>query len=136
VWFAQKFGNEVRLIDYWEESGAYMPEWCRRLQASPYTFSRHIAPHDVVHPGFVEGQSRLDIARSHGVVFDVAPKLKIAEGIDIVRRKLASCWFDADKCYRGIEALKTFGMVTLLIVMLGGLGVLIAAIVIMGRHNL
>jgi len=40
------------------------------------------------------------------------------------------------KRMKRIEALKTFGMVTLLIVMLGGLGVLIAAIVIMGRHNL
>jgi len=40
------------------------------------------------------------------------------------------------KKQKRIEALKTFGMVTLLIVMLGGLGVLIAAIVIMGRHNL
>jgi hypothetical protein len=40
------------------------------------------------------------------------------------------------KRMKRIEALKTAGMVTLLIVMLGGLGVIIAAIVIMGRHNL
>ena len=40
------------------------------------------------------------------------------------------------KRQKRIEALKTFGMVTLLIIMLGGLGVIIAAIVIMGRHNL
>ena len=40
------------------------------------------------------------------------------------------------KRMKRIEALKTAGMVALLIIMLGGLGVLIAAIVIMGRHNL
>ncbi len=40
------------------------------------------------------------------------------------------------KKQKRIEALKTFGMVALLVIMLGGLGVLIAAIVIMGRHNL
>jgi len=40
------------------------------------------------------------------------------------------------KRMKRIEALKTAGMVTLLIVMLGGLGVIIAAILIMGRHNL
>ena len=34
-----------------------------------------------------------------------------------------------------IDAAKTTGMVALLITMLGGLGVLIAAIIIMGRHN-
>jgi hypothetical protein len=36
---------------------------------------------------------------------------------------------------RLVDAAKTTGMVALLITMLGGLGVLIAAIVIMGRHN-
>ena len=39
------------------------------------------------------------------------------------------------KRQKRIEALKTTGMVALLIIMLGGLGVLIGAIVIMGRHN-
>jgi hypothetical protein len=39
------------------------------------------------------------------------------------------------KKQKRLDALKTFGMVTLLVVMLGGLGVLIGAIVIMGRHN-
>jgi hypothetical protein len=35
-----------------------------------------------------------------------------------------------------IEAIKTTGMVVLLVVMLGGLGVIIGAIIYMGRHNL
>jgi hypothetical protein len=40
------------------------------------------------------------------------------------------------KRMKRIEALKTFGMVTLLVVMLGGLGVIIGAIIYLGRHNL
>ena len=39
------------------------------------------------------------------------------------------------KRYKRIEALKTFGLVTLLVVMLGGLGVIIGAIVYFGRHG-
>jgi hypothetical protein len=39
------------------------------------------------------------------------------------------------KRMKRIEALKTTGMVFLLVIMLGGLGVLIGAIVILGRHN-
>jgi hypothetical protein len=35
-----------------------------------------------------------------------------------------------------IEAIKTFGMVTLLVIMLGGLGVIIGAIIYFGRHGL
>jgi hypothetical protein len=40
------------------------------------------------------------------------------------------------KRMKRIEALKTTGMVVLLVVMLGGLGVIIGAIIYMGRHNL
>jgi hypothetical protein len=40
------------------------------------------------------------------------------------------------KRMKRIEAIKTFGMVTLLVVMLGGLGVIIGAIIYFGRHGL
>jgi len=39
------------------------------------------------------------------------------------------------KKQKRIEALKTTGMVALLVIMLGGLGVIIGAIIYMGRHN-
>ena len=40
------------------------------------------------------------------------------------------------KKMKRIESLKTFGLVTLLVVMLGGLGVIIGAIIYFGRHGL
>ncbi len=40
------------------------------------------------------------------------------------------------KNQKRIEALKTTGMVALLVIMLGGLGVIIGAIIYLGRHNL
>jgi hypothetical protein len=40
------------------------------------------------------------------------------------------------KRQKRIEAIKTFGMVTLLVIMLGGLGVIIGAIIYYGRHGL
>jgi hypothetical protein len=40
------------------------------------------------------------------------------------------------KRYKRIEALKTAGLITLLVVMLGGLGVIIGAIVYFGRHGI
>jgi hypothetical protein len=40
------------------------------------------------------------------------------------------------KRMKRIEAIKTFGMVTLLVIMLGGLGVIIGAIIYYGRHGL
>jgi hypothetical protein len=40
------------------------------------------------------------------------------------------------KRQKRIEAIKTFGMVTLLVIMLGGLGVIIGAIIYFGRHGI
>jgi hypothetical protein len=40
------------------------------------------------------------------------------------------------KRMKRIEALKTAGLIALLVVMLGGLGVIIGAIIYLGRHNL
>ena len=40
------------------------------------------------------------------------------------------------KKQKRLESLKTFGLVTLLVIMLGGLGVIIGAIIYLGRHNL
>jgi hypothetical protein len=40
------------------------------------------------------------------------------------------------KRMKRIEALKTTGLIALLVVMLGGLGVIIGAIIYLGRHNL
>jgi hypothetical protein len=40
------------------------------------------------------------------------------------------------KRMKRIEALKTTGLIVLLVVMLGGLGVIIGAIIYLGRHNL
>jgi hypothetical protein len=40
------------------------------------------------------------------------------------------------KRMKRIEAIKTFGMVTLLVIMLGGLGVIIGAIIYYGRHGI
>jgi phage terminase large subunit len=43
----------------------------------------------------------------HGRI-DIAPKQQDEEGINAVRMLLPRCWFDAEKCRKGIEALKLF----------------------------
>jgi hypothetical protein len=40
------------------------------------------------------------------------------------------------KRQKRIEALKTTGLVILMVILLGGIGVIIGAIIYMGRHNL
>jgi phage terminase large subunit len=108
IWFVQQVANEIRVIDYLEASGAGLDHYARELKAKPYVYGRHILPHDVEVHELTTGKSRKESLASMGIQATVAPKLPVDDGINAVRRILHKCWFDADKCARGIEALKQY----------------------------
>ena len=43
-----------------------------------------------------------------GILFEVAPKLAVEEGINAAKLVLPRCWFDAKKCEAGLEALRHY----------------------------
>ncbi len=116
IWFVQRLGNEIRLVDYYENSGevlghyaTYIREWKERNRI--VGFSRHIAPHDIANrewTGAVSGERRVDAALKAGIEFVAAPKLPVHDGIDAVRRALPLCRFDAERCKRGIDCLEHY----------------------------
>ncbi|WP_269715778.1 hypothetical protein [Caulobacter sp. NIBR2454] len=109
IWFVQRFRREIRVIDYYEASGEGLAHYAKHLSEKPYTYSRHIGPHDSRVRELGTGVSRVETAESLGVrPWEVAPKLDVADGIDAVRNLLARCWFDAEKCADGIKALKNY----------------------------
>jgi phage terminase large subunit len=55
------------------------------------------------------GKSRLEVLEQLGLkTITLAPMHRIEDGINAVRVFLPKCWFDAQKCARGIEALKLY----------------------------
>ncbi len=108
IWFAQRVGREVRLIDYLESSGEGLPFYAKELNAKPYVYGRHIAPHDIEVRELGSGVSRRETAAKLGVRFEVAPAQSLEDGIEAVRAMLPRCWFDETKCKRGIEALEQY----------------------------
>jgi len=105
IWFAQYDGKSINIIDYYENSGEGLPHYIDVLNSKGYRYGAHIAPHDIVVREFSTGKSRKDLAFSLGIDFQVAPKLKVMDGIDTVRTTLHKCWFDEDKCKKGIDSL-------------------------------
>jgi len=83
-------GREIRIIDYYEASGVDLGHYVRELAARPYVYAGHIVPHDAQAKELGTGKSRLE------------------DGINAVRVFLPKCWFDAEKCARGIDALKLY----------------------------
>lgn len=108
IWFTQTFGNELRVIDYYENSGQGLPHYIGVLQDRGYVYGNHTAPHDIEVRELTNGKSRRDTAAGLGISFQVAPKLPIPDGIDAVRNVFGRCWFDAKKCAQGINALKNY----------------------------
>jgi phage terminase large subunit len=108
IWFVQRSGREIRVIDYYEASGQGLPHYARVLQDRGYVYGRHIAPHDIEVRELGTGASRLETARGLGIRFEVAPKLPVDDGIDAVRAMLPRCWFEKTKAARLVEALRQY----------------------------
>lgn len=50
----------------------------------------------------------MEVARNHSITFTIAPDLGINEGIDAARNMLPRCWFDEEKCMKGINSLDNY----------------------------
>lgn len=108
IWFVQGVGQEVRLIDYYENANLGLSHYAEKLQEKRYVYGRHVAPHDIRVRELSNGQSRLETAAALGINFEVAPNLPRQDGIDAVRGIFSRCWFDAEKCKPGLNALKNY----------------------------
>lgn len=109
IWFCQKVGPETRLIDHYETSGVGLDHYVRVLQSKGYVYDQHILPHDVRVRELGSGKSRLETLQSLGLSnIQIAPQLNVDDGIQASRSLLATCWFDAEKCSHGVDALRAY----------------------------
>jgi hypothetical protein len=108
IWFCQQIGQEYHLIDYVENNGVALDWYVKELKSKPYVYGDHILPHDVEAKELGTGKSRKEVLSDLGIKVTVAPRLGVEDGINAVRLVLNRCWFDAEKCARGVEALKQY----------------------------
>lgn len=118
IWFIQEHNLEIRCIDYFESSGEGFAYYARVLRGqhegyermSDYLYGTHYAPHDIkVRNMGEDARSRQEIAKSLGLKFEVVKRVSAKEdGIEAIRTVLSRCYFDAEKCARGIGALKGY----------------------------
>lgn len=115
IWFSQsRRSGEVGLIDYYETGDKGLPQVISELREKPYAYGSHWGPHDIQVRELGTGKSRLQVAKEHGITFKITPRLhgekgfEVSEGIKAVRLFLSRCWFDEEKCARGLEALRNY----------------------------
>lgn len=101
--------NTVNVIDCIADSGRSLQHYIKLLNDTPYNFGYHLLPHDIKQRELTSGRSRLDIVRSLGLRnATVVKKLSVEDGIAAARSLLPRCYFDAQRCAKGIEALKQY----------------------------
>jgi hypothetical protein len=111
IWFIQQYRQEVRCIDYVEMGGEGLPYYAKLLKEGPrslYNYRDHHWPHDGGARDLSSGEERSTTMRKLGVRVIVNARHEIADRIDAARRLIARCYFDAEKCERGLDALKNY----------------------------
>jgi len=108
IWFFQRAGQEVRLIDYYEASGVGLDHYARVLQQRAYVYGEHLLPHDARVQEMGSGKTRVETLQSLGIRPRVLDAHRLEDGINEVRLLLPRCWFDAERCARGLEALRHY----------------------------
>lgn len=108
IWFYQVLGQEIRIIDFHEDSGEGLPYYAKILDQKDYKYGEHWAPHDIQVRELGSGKSRIETAKMLGIQFRIVPNLSIDDGINAVRNTIPRCWFDAKKCELGLQALRNY----------------------------
>ena len=109
IWFYQTAHGMIRLIDYVEDRRNALEYYVQNILSRGWTYGGHDLPHDVQVQEMGTGKTRLEMLHSLGL-HDAAPitRQNLPDGINAVRSILPRCWFDKDKCARGIEALRMY----------------------------
>ena len=106
--FFQNIGTTVRIIDCYEKSKEGLEYYINVLKSKPYTWGKHIAPHDIGVSEYASGQTRWAKAKQLGINFTLSNNVSIMDGIESCRSAFARIWIDEVKCAPLIKALENY----------------------------
>jgi hypothetical protein len=109
IWFTQSaFGGQVRVVDYYENTGHGLDHYVQLVNSKPYSYGQHWMPHDIAQTEFTTGKSMQEVAEGMLRSVSVTPRLAVEDGIHAARMLLPKCWFDGQKCKQGLDALQNY----------------------------
>lgn len=109
IWWAQIFGREVRVIDYYENTGEDLGHYAQVIKSKPYNYARlgHYLPHDA-NAGNIRGDTPSAQLTRLGVSNTVLQTSSVEGGIEAVRQLLPMCVFDQGATKDGVFALENY----------------------------
>lgn len=111
IWFVQHHYGTWRVIEYLEAPDTGLPEWVRILKKKKYLYGKHHFPHDMTVREWGTGKARIAVAEEllGRQNVEIIPRIEDKlDSINAARLMISKCVFDAEKCKRGIDALKNY----------------------------
>lgn len=127
VWFVQRVGRELHIIDHLKVNGKGIPDVYAMVTGTwtdpdtgkisdeikarqKYTFGAHVMPHDIKARELGTGKSRYEVATELAgqVPVIIAPSLSVEDGIAAVRSVIPLAWFDKKRTEVGRSALRNY----------------------------
>jgi phage terminase large subunit len=106
IWFFQAVGGEIRILDFYENSGFGLEHYAKVLADRGNRYGVDYFPHDACVREFGTGRTRVETLFALGRRPLIVPKHKVEDGINAARLAFPRIWFDRERCVAGLEALR------------------------------
>jgi len=108
IWFAQRCGRELHVIDYLAGTGKGLEWYVGQIKSKPYAYGVHVLPHDIKARELGTGVSRKDVLDGMLPNVFVCPNHTVEDGISATRAAIRMMWMDKVRCEPGIMALRNY----------------------------
>ena len=96
--FFQKRGNEILILDYYENTGFALRHYAEEIKAKDYAYGNHFVPHDARNRSPQTGQTFIQVGLDLGLNMTPIPaNVGLLEGIEKVRGVFPRFFFEKDK---------------------------------------
>jgi len=105
--FFQSVNNQIRIIDYYENSGEGLSHYMKILGSKPFVYDFHLLPHDIEVKELGTGQTRKKTLQELGMqnIKIVKRTANVLDGIEAVRKLFSRFFFDSSKTAKLVIAL-------------------------------
>lgn len=108
IWFFQMSGNEIRIIDCYENHNKGLDHYAKVIHKKPYRLGTAYVPHDARVKELGTGRTRIETLISLGLQPRVVPSAKLMDGINAARLTIKNCWFNVPNTDPGLDALRLY----------------------------
>lgn len=110
MWFYQIKGEQVRIINYYENSRQPPEHYFEKMKMLDYKYGCIFLPHDAKQNNFSNGgMNAYERMSAWNIPLQIIPRMSSKnDTLYIARAALRNCYFDKDKCKEGLTRLNNY----------------------------